>query len=70
VLLLLGLWIFFMRQMQTGGNKALSFGKSKAKLLSASGKKAFRPRSSWWYTDRWRAFRLARCFWRASFRAS
>ncbi len=39
VLLLVGLWIFFMRQMQTGGNKALSFGKSKAKLLSASGKK-------------------------------
>jgi cell division protease FtsH len=39
VLLLIGLWIFFMRQMQTGGNKALSFGKSKAKLLNASGKK-------------------------------
>jgi cell division protease FtsH len=39
VLLLLGLWIFFMRQMQSGGNKALSFGKSKAKLLSSSGKK-------------------------------
>jgi cell division protease FtsH len=39
LLLLLGLWIFFMRQMQSGGNKALSFGKSKAKLLSASGKK-------------------------------
>ncbi len=38
-LLLFGLWIFFMRQMQTGGNKALSFGKSRAKLLSASGKK-------------------------------
>lgn len=27
-------WIFFMRQMQTGGNKALSFGKSKARLVS------------------------------------
>src|SRR6478672_6846247 len=39
VLLIVGLWIFFMRQMQTGGNKALSFGKSKAKLLNASGKK-------------------------------
>ncbi len=39
VLLLVGLWIFFMRQMQSGGNKALSFGKSKAKLLNASGKK-------------------------------
>jgi len=39
ILLLIGLWVFFMRQMQSGGNKALSFGKSKAKLLSASGKK-------------------------------
>ncbi len=39
VLLIIGLWIFFMRQMQTGGNRALSFGKSKAKLLNASGKK-------------------------------
>jgi cell division protease FtsH len=28
------IWIFFMRQMQTGGNKALSFGKAKAKLVS------------------------------------
>ncbi|MEO8276261.1 MAG: ATP-dependent zinc metalloprotease FtsH [Thermoanaerobaculia bacterium] len=39
ILLLVGLWIFFMRQMQSGGNKALSFGKSKAKLLSTTGKK-------------------------------
>jgi cell division protease FtsH len=39
VLLIVGLWIFFMRQMQTGGNRALSFGKSKAKLLNTSGKK-------------------------------
>ena len=38
-LLIIALWIFFMRQMQTGGNKALSFGKSKAKLLSTTGKK-------------------------------
>jgi cell division protease FtsH len=38
-LLMVGLWIFFMRQMQTGGNKALSFGKSKAKLSSSSQKK-------------------------------
>ncbi len=38
-LLIIGLWIFFMRQMQTGGNKALSFGKSKAKLLNLTGKK-------------------------------
>ena len=33
ILLIIGLWIFFMRQMQTGGNRALSFGKSKARLL-------------------------------------
>ncbi len=39
MLLILGIWIFFMRQMQTGGNKALSFGKSKAKLSSTQGKK-------------------------------
>ncbi len=39
VLLLIGFWVFFMRQMQAGPNKALSFGKSRAKLLSASGKK-------------------------------
>jgi cell division protease FtsH len=39
VLLIVGLWIFFMRQMQSGGNKALSFGKSKAKLLNTTGKK-------------------------------
>jgi cell division protease FtsH len=39
MLVFLGLWIFFMRQMQSGGNKALSFGKSRAKLTSAQGKK-------------------------------
>src|SRR5947199_3049691 len=39
LLVIVVLWVFFMRQMQTGGNKALSFGKSKAKLLNASGKK-------------------------------
>jgi len=39
VLLLVVLWIVFMRQMQSGGNRALSFGKSKAKLLNTSGKK-------------------------------
>jgi cell division protease FtsH len=39
VLFLIGLWIFFMRQMQAGGNKALSFGKSKAKLLTGTAKK-------------------------------
>ena len=39
MILLLGLWIFFMRQMQTGGNKALSFGKSRARLHSSQQKK-------------------------------
>jgi cell division protease FtsH len=39
VLLIVALWIFFMRQFQSGGNKALSFGKSRAKLLNATGKK-------------------------------
>jgi ATP-dependent Zn protease len=37
--LMIGFWIFFMRQMQSGGNKALSFGKSKAKLSSSAQKK-------------------------------
>ncbi len=37
--LFVGLWIFFMRQMQVGGNKALSFGKSRARLLSDDRKK-------------------------------
>jgi cell division protease FtsH len=40
MILLLGIWVFFMRQMQVGGSKALSFGKSKARLLSDSKKKA------------------------------
>src|ERR671913_2363567 len=39
ILLLIGFWIFFMRQVQSGGNKALSFGKSKAKLSSSAQKK-------------------------------
>jgi cell division protease FtsH len=34
MLLLIGVWIFFMRQMQAGGGKAMSFGKSRAKLLT------------------------------------
>ncbi len=38
-ILFIGLWIFFMRQMQMGGNKAMSFGKSKAKMLSEDKKK-------------------------------
>ena len=33
LILLVGIWIFFMRQMQSGGGKALSFGKSKARLV-------------------------------------
>ncbi len=39
ILLIIVLWIFFMRQMQAGGNKALSFGKSRAKLFSGQQKK-------------------------------
>jgi cell division protease FtsH len=38
--LLVGFWIIMMRQMQAGGNKALSFGKSRARLLTAQQKKA------------------------------
>jgi cell division protease FtsH len=34
LILLVGVWIFFMRQMQSGGGKAMSFGKSRAKLLT------------------------------------
>jgi cell division protease FtsH len=40
IILLVGFWIFMMRQMQAGGNKALSFGKSRARLLTAQQKKA------------------------------
>jgi cell division protease FtsH len=39
ILLLILFWVFFMRQMQSGGNKALSFGKSRAKLFSGVQKK-------------------------------
>ncbi len=39
ILLLGALWFFMLRQMQTGGNKAMSFGKSKARLLSMQQKK-------------------------------
>ena len=38
-ILILGFWIFFLRQMQSGGNRALSFGKSRAKLQSSQAKK-------------------------------
>lgn len=34
MLLLIGVWIFFMRQMQTGGGRAMSFGRSKARLVT------------------------------------
>ena len=34
MLLLIGVWIFFMRQMQAGGGKAMAFGKSKARLVT------------------------------------
>lgn len=39
ILLFIGLWVFFMRQMQMGGNRALSFGKSRARLISEDKKK-------------------------------
>ncbi len=34
ILLLIGVWIFFMRQMQSGGGRAMGFGKSRARLLT------------------------------------
>ena len=37
---LFALWVFMIRQMQAGGNKAMSFGKSRARLLTAQQKKA------------------------------
>jgi len=39
IILIVLFWIFFMRQMQAGGNKAMSFGKSRAKLFSGQQKK-------------------------------
>ncbi len=39
LVIILGLWFFMIRQMQSGGNKALSFGKSRARLLSLQQKK-------------------------------
>ena len=39
MLLLIGVWIFFMRQMQSGGGKAMAFGKSRARLQSDQGPK-------------------------------
>ena len=34
IIFIILIWVFFMRQMQMGGNKAMSFGKAKAKLVS------------------------------------
>jgi len=39
MIVLIGIWIFFMRQMQGGGGKALSFGKSRSRLLSDQSEK-------------------------------
>jgi len=39
IIILILFWVFFMRQMQSGGNKAMSFGKSRAKLFSGIQKK-------------------------------
>ncbi|MBW6485908.1 MAG: ATP-dependent zinc metalloprotease FtsH [Syntrophobacterales bacterium] len=39
MLLLIGVWIFFMRQMQGGGGKAMAFGKSRARLVNDKSKK-------------------------------
>ena len=39
IILLIGFWFLMMRQMQSGGNKAMSFGKSRARLLSMQQKK-------------------------------
>ncbi len=38
-LLLIGVWIFFMRQMQSGGGKAMAFGKSRARLMTDRARK-------------------------------
>ena len=38
-LLIIGVWVYFMRQMQGGGNRAMSFGKSRARLLMPTQKK-------------------------------
>jgi cell division protease FtsH len=39
MILIIGFWIFFMRQMQAGGGKAMAFGKSKARLITDKSKK-------------------------------
>ena len=63
ILLIAAFWIFMLRQMQSGGNKALSFGKSRAKLLSNQQKRVTkhwaraRPHREW----RRRAIRRRDC---------
>ena len=55
MLLLIGVWIFFMRQMQAGGGKAMSFGKSRARLMTDTRRRSplrmwpasTRPRKNW-----------------------
>jgi len=42
MLLLIGVWVFFMRQMQSGGGRAMGFGRSKAKLMSDRSKVTFK----------------------------
>lgn len=42
MLLLIGVWVYFMRQMNSGGGKAMSFGKSKARLLENAKKVTFK----------------------------
>jgi len=39
MILLIGIWIFFMRQMQAGGGKAMAFGKSRARLITDRSKR-------------------------------
>ena len=56
MLLLIGVWIFFMRQMQAGGGKALAFGKSRARMATA--RKTGSPSRTW------RALKRRRESWR------
>lgn len=42
MLLLIGVWVFFMKQMQSGGGRAMGFGRSKAKLMSDRSKVTFK----------------------------
>ena len=42
IILIIGFWLFFIRQMQSGGSAALKFGKSKAKLVESKGRVTFK----------------------------